>query len=880
MRQWLEQQAAGIPLRRTIASAFFLLMFAASAQAASVSLTPGWATFGQVLPQGQARSGLQVGSLPTQTDIKNLWPDGSIKFAVVTANIPSAGTYPITGGSNSGSFSPTVPTASVQFTIGGTVYTAALPSAVSSDLWLNGPLVKEWRQVVTPMNGSTPHPLLRVYFDTRVYNDGKARVDVDVENTFDVSGATDVTYDVNIRVNGQVVLSSSSITHWYMARWRKTFQTNGLAEAEAYQDFTSYVQAGAVPQYDPSLVQNGSWPLDGTYLVGSTTYYDFGILGKGSVYSAYMWDPGGRVEIALYPEWIAQYLIYKTKNQRDATILTGNLAGSWSVHLREEGDGNMLSLDAHPNFWLDGRCEGNCPRAIVVDPITHERKLILNNPLSAFNNPHTPSLAYVPYLMTGDRYFADEMKFWANATMMDVNPNSGPGFADERGGASGHDDIIMAEAPRGIAWGLRNIVDAAAYIPDSDSFKSYFVTKANNNLVAMDKFSKGLMTRSGQRVSPYGTTFEYYGPCDSTSTVGLVSQPQWQNNYVAWVLDHALAQGFTSGAATRDRIVRFQLRLFTSGPGYPIGYAAPYYPMTGRYRSICANVDDPIDWFTNLTDLYNWNIAPGNNGAFGTLNQFAGYYGTDARIALIIAIKLGLPGAQTAYDWLMPKLGADDLSGRWAIARVGSSGPPSGSGILTLNLPAFLARNGQVGATYTGSTPAATFAWSFTPSSEGRAPRPEVGASSALGARASGLAPSASFTTSSPQANLSLYSLGLGLYQVNVEAFDSANNSLGTASGSVTLVPGDLSGVRVYPNPWRSDRHSVRQITFDQLTVNSTVKIFTVSGHWVKTLPTSSTSVTWDLTNDSGDRVASGVYMYLITADQGQKKTGQVVVIK
>ncbi len=84
----------------------------------------------------------------------------------------------------------------------------------------------------------------------------------------------------------------------------------------------------------------------------------------------------------------------------------------------------------------------------------------------------------------------------------------------------------------------------------------------------------------------------------------------------------------------------------------------------------------------------------------------------------------------------------------------------------------------------------------------------------------------------------------------------------------------------MYPNPWRSDRHSVRQITFDQLTVNTTIKIFTVSGHWVKTLPTSSTSVIWDLTNDSGDRVASGLYMYLINTDQGQKKTGQVVVIK
>ena len=107
------------------------------------------------------------------------------------------------------------------------------------------------------------------------------------------------------------------------------------------------------------------------------------------------------------------------------------------------------------------------------------------------------------------------------------------------------------------------------------------------------------------------------------------------------------------------------------------------------------------------------------------------------------------------------------------------------------------------------------------------------------------------------------------------------------AQANVTLVAADLNGVRVYPNPWRSDKHQGRSITFDNLTVNTTVKLFTVSGHHVKTLPTSSTVVTWDLTNDSGDKVASGLYVYLITTGDsggyggsGQKKTGKVAVIK
>jgi hypothetical protein len=91
---------------------------------------------------------------------------------------------------------------------------------------------------------------------------------------------------------------------------------------------------------------------------------------------------------------------------------------------------------------------------------------------------------------------------------------------------------------------------------------------------------------------------------------------------------------------------------------------------------------------------------------------------------------------------------------------------------------------------------------------------------------------------------------------------------------------GSIFAPRAYPNPWRADRGYVQQVTFDQLSGNTTIKIFTVSGHLVRTLTTGSLSTTWDINNDSGDRVASGIYIYLATNDQGQKAQGKVVVIR
>ena len=100
------------------------------------------------------------------------------------------------------------------------------------------------------------------------------------------------------------------------------------------------------------------------------------------------------------------------------------------------------------------------------------------------------------------------------------------------------------------------------------------------------------------------------------------------------------------------------------------------------------------------------------------------------------------------------------------------------------------------------------------------------------------------------------------------------------ASEHVTLKASDLDTFRVYPNPWRSDKHKSYPVTFDSLPPNSTVKLYTLSGHWIKTLNTSTASVEWNLDNDAGDKVASGIYLYVITNDQGQKSQGKLVVIK
>jgi thermitase len=91
-----------------------------------------------------------------------------------------------------------------------------------------------------------------------------------------------------------------------------------------------------------------------------------------------------------------------------------------------------------------------------------------------------------------------------------------------------------------------------------------------------------------------------------------------------------------------------------------------------------------------------------------------------------------------------------------------------------------------------------------------------------------------------------------------------------------------LSNVYVYPNPWdirNPNYSSQKKVTISNVPSNATVKIFTLSGVWIKTLAPQNSQAIWDLTNDSGQDVASGLYIYLVTGN-GNKIRGKIALIR
>jgi len=311
-------------------------------------------------------------------------------------------------------------------------------------------------------------------------------------------------------------------------------------------------------------------------------------------------------------------------------MANGDLAGSWPIHLREPdaavlsglGSEHLMSVDEEPDAWLFSGGTGikglPMPMAEYGSGIPGPGQ----SPLGP-SNAHVPDLAFVPYLLTGDRYYAEEMAFWANHGILATNGH----------GAEG---LLTGNEVRGVGWVLRNLAEAAAYYPDASPVHAYLAEKVVNNLNWLDAYAKGLKTAANPLWVVYAWT-KYDRP------EGPQFFAHWENNYRAYGIDRAVKLGFATDNAYRDAANDLQLKFFTSDPEYPRFEAAPYAIPYGTLNGAA------VTFFTTLAQFA--------SGAVANHRDFSGYYGPEARISIIEARERGGAGAQAAYDYLWAYIG-------------------------------------------------------------------------------------------------------------------------------------------------------------------------------------------------------------------------------
>lgn len=102
-----------------------------------------------------------------------------------------------------------------------------------------------------------------------------------------------------------------------------------------------------------------------------------------------------------------------------------------------------------------------------------------------------------------------------------------------------------------------------------------------------------------------------------------------------------------------------------------------------------------------------------------------------------------------------------------------------------------------------------------------------------------------------------------------------------TKTSTPNIAAPDMEKVKVYPNPFRNDLNVRHEITFFNLPARATIRLYSVDGKLINTLEKddSGNRFTWRLTNQQGQSVSSGIYIYLIHSNGSQRK-GKLAILQ
>ncbi len=530
-------------------------------------------TFGQVFAPGALSVADGVAAkladgtvLPLQINVKATHADGSVRHAIISGVLPSlaAGqtqTLNLVKSTPSATATVTLQgllsaglTGKTTISLNGVKYSATLADAVAQSTpiaWLSGTVANEWI-VSAPLKDANgvAHPQLTARFDVRWYSglNKQARVEFVVENNKTWVPGIKVNYDVNLELNGQSVFSKTGMDHYHHSRWHQYAWWDASRQPAVNVKLnTAYLIATkAVPNYDTSFAPGeGELSSMAQSINGGNT----GPMTIGPV-TAYMPTTGGRNDIGSLPSWSVMWLLSMDQRAWTVMMAAADGAGSWSIHYRDEKTGRPVRTDNDTNknmtthFNLRDRGPLPVPRYVNND---------LGHSWTPYTDDtaHQPSLDYLPYLVTGDYYYLEELQFWAASNPLGTDPNnSGNG----RG-------LVRWLQVRGQAWSLRTLGQVAYITPDADPMKDYFVQQLGNNL---DFYKQTYVDGQPNKLGAYDGSGE--GAFNDADNFGA-----WQDDFLTWSFGYLSELGFTKA----DPIVQWKSK-------YPVGrMTAPGFCWVG-----------------------------------------------------------------------------------------------------------------------------------------------------------------------------------------------------------------------------------------------------------------------------------------------------------
>lgn len=602
-------------------------------------------TFGEVFKPGalprNAPLRLDIGKeVPVQVDPRTYNADGSIAMATLTAIVPSLPGRTATGAMLMRAPAGTPPEApplslaaalahyNLVVELGlqdsdGSVHevringVSALQAALQdhrASIWRRGPDAAEAIASVA-VQGS-----FRIVFDMTAYANGSFSTDVRFNNDITLTPtAGAVTYSESIVQDGKTVSHHASITQYQYQDWHTVVGTNGSSGDINIQHDITYLEAtGAILDFDLRLgVSATIFKIEEAAMAKP----EWGQPLSPNGITQYMPGVGGRPDLGPTTQWNAAWLV--TQNPIAARFALGqaDAAGAVPWHIYYAKTGQYLTTNDIPNVWTDPTVHTNGTTPIQLP---WSKKTGWTPDTS-----HQPDLSYVPYLLTGQEYYLDQLNAQATWSVTSLWPSSGVRN-------NGEGLVVQHNQVRGAAWCLREVIEAAYANPAGSTMRHYFeqIERANFSWVTSNLHAWTISEGEAHGYLPgaYGNSG---------------AMPPWQQDFLASTVVLAVKQHVPNAMTFLRWEMNFLVGRFLSGD-------KGFSPRDGVAYNLYVYDPRTLAVYKTWAEIAGATEAHHASNRNGWIKSSYGYYGQLglATLAGIINVT-GSAQARAARHWLL-----------------------------------------------------------------------------------------------------------------------------------------------------------------------------------------------------------------------------------
>jgi hypothetical protein len=431
-------------------------------------------------------------------------------------------------------------------------------------------------------------------------------------------------------LRGEVVLARIEVPeHYWYSRWRWQSAPRPITGSIAQLQLD-----GLLPTFDAALATTRP-------LAPDRVYEPMGLAGL----TAYGPTTGERDEIGLVTEAQAEYL--RGEATPGSLFAQAEASGTMPWHYRDEEGGGIYDFTTHPD-------------ATVYYPATIPT---CSSPVQP-DTAHEPPLAYVPFLLTGDPYYLEELQFAATYNVLCSVPS-------QRG------NYCIGFALRAHAWALRVLAQCARVtpenVPDWVQSRAYWQEW-------LDQEREWMLSRY---VNPTAAPFnevpyeDFHFMADAQGAPATTTLPAstynsvWMEDYEASVLGHVVQMGHADWRPILDWKMANTIARTNGTSGWARAKTTPYTMVLRETEDAPYAADWPAVWDLNVA------MQPPEFADFDdpdTIPPGASLtYASYTMSALALAASLGVEGAAEAHAWLRGQVGnnSDDntyIDRKWSFA--------------------------------------------------------------------------------------------------------------------------------------------------------------------------------------------------------------------